>query len=40
MIDGVELKPLRIYPDDRGFFMETLRQDTLSFGASVSRRLR
>ncbi len=27
MIDGVELKPLRIFPDDRGFFMETLRQD-------------
>jgi len=27
MIHGVELKPLKIYPDDRGFFMETLRQD-------------
>ena len=27
MIRGVELKPLKIYPDDRGFFMETLRQD-------------
>jgi len=27
MIHGVELKSLKIFPDDRGFFMETLRQD-------------
>ena len=27
MIHGIELKPLKIFPDDRGFFMETLRQD-------------
>src|SRR5437899_12180469 len=31
MIHGIELKPLKIYPDDRGFFMETLRKDDPSF---------
>ncbi len=27
MIDGVQLKPLRLIPDERGFLMEILRRD-------------
>ena len=27
MIQDIILKPLKIFPDDRGFFMETLRED-------------
>jgi dTDP-4-dehydrorhamnose 3,5-epimerase len=27
MIKGVECKPLKVHPDDRGYFMEILRED-------------
>jgi dTDP-4-dehydrorhamnose 3,5-epimerase len=27
MIQGVECKPLKVHPDDRGYFMEVLRED-------------
>lgn len=32
MIDGVIIKPLLAHRDDRGFFMELLREDDLIFG--------